>query len=226
MGFFNKLSKADLPESQDIIEIPKKLKEQSDNSKLNDITVRFFNQDFSKVIESIGKISHKTSIPIIYFDKPEKLAVIMFDDTSYIDVTRNNKLCIDVCESYPYAIDKNISIFRDDKIKYFNEKYKKSYKELEEIYKKSERKLYIPILLNNIPIPIIEIEKNYKTSMINGEWITHKKTITMNLIRQLSDIKLLERVGKKDNSALMFCALLFLLIGILTGFIMAIWVIG
>lgn len=225
LNFFNKLNKAKLPDVKDLVSIPKKLKYESENIEINKIVVRFFNQDFSKCIESIGIINHDTAIPLIYFDRPFKGAVIMFDDTSYINTSKNNELCIDVCESYPFTLDHNSELYQDLKIQYYNDtgNEKIDSKQSQELFNKTGLGYFIPVFLNKIPIPIIKIEKEKRLSIVDETFVKHRIDITQHLIRQLSNVKLLERVSNKDNTGLIYCAILFLIIGGFLGSLLMAW---
>lgn len=212
-GFFDNMRKADLPDSSEIVKIPSKLRNDAENLKCNSIKVRFFNQNFTKLIaESDGIVSYETAIPIVYFDKPAKLGVILFDDVTYTDMIRN-VTCLDVCELYAYGIDKNSSLKKELDVQYYKDlKKKRLSSKSQELYYETNCGYYVPVLLNNIPIPIIQIKKEI-TNPVDGRKVLKIVEITQNLLRMLADVKMLQRVGKKDNSALYFCALLFFLLG-------------
>jgi hypothetical protein len=221
------MSKAEFPDLNEMSQIPKKLRDEFQRTELNSIVVRFFNQSFSKVIETQGIIVHKTAIPIIYFEKPFRAGVIMFDDTSYYDVQRK-LTCIDVCESYPFTIDHSVELYRDIEIQYYNDIAN------ENINKEKSEKLkdingigyFVPVFLNNIPIPLIRIEKDIQLTFLGQNFVKIRTDITQSFLRQIADNKLLARTGSKDSTVLVYCALLFTFLGIILGIVLSAYLFG
>lgn len=220
MGIFNKLSKADFPDVSEIGNIPVTMREGFKRGELNRVTVRYFNSDFSEVIESVGKIDYTTSIPMIYFEIPFKGGIILLDKTIYSDKARCIK-CIDIVEGYIFGLDKKVDIVRQLEGQYYNDCGNgKIDKEIaEKLREESGIGYYVPVLLNSIPIPIIKLKQDISLKVIDIKQVTLLTEVTQRVIRQLADNKLLSRTGKGDNTVLVYVSVLFTLIGVVLGMI-------
>lgn len=219
MGILNGIRKINVPGIDEVVTIPSKIRNEADNQKINQIKVKFFDRFFKKCFTVNGIKEHKTSIPIVYFDKPDKLGVILFDDCTYID--ENGFECVDVCEDYPFGLNHATehTIINDLKIQYYNDMSENKLGQMsKEMFEKNGMAYYIPVMLNRIPREIIRIETKQKLNLIDDNYITHKTEITAYLVRQLSKVKMLERVGKKDNSAIVIGVILGILIGAVITF--------
>jgi len=224
MGFwnsFNKIGKS-LPETKEVLKIPSHIKETTLNINLNKISVRYFSQNFTSCIETIGEIQRLTSIPIVLFNVPDvKGAVLLIDNFTYINRSRNNELTIDVCENYPYGIDKNSDLLKFKDVQYQNirdDLTKNIINKSQKMYYQ-DRKFYIPVMLNQIPIPIIRLDDADRFQPINKKYVKLLANVSQTFIREWIDIKLLQRTGSKNTSGMVYVALMFGIIGIIFGMI-------
>lgn len=214
MSLFNWIRKTDVPDSSEIIAIPGKIKNETENQKINQVKVKYFDRFFKKCFTVNGIKEHKTSIPIVYFDKPDKLAVILFDDCTYID--ENGFECVDVVEDYPFGLNQSTEylILNDLKMQYYNDFAENKLGTIsKEMFEKNGCAYCLPVMLNRIPREIIRIDSKQKLNVIDDVYVKHKIEITQYLIRQLSKVKMLERVGKKDNSAIIIGVILGMFVG-------------
>lgn len=217
MSFLSGLRKTKLPNVDDLSKIPKSLKTSWQNTELNTIDIRFFNTNFSKMIPTVGFINRDLAVPIVYIEKPHKAGIILLDDKTYTDVS-TGKEYLDVCESYPFGLDKNIDLKFDFDAQYYNDiKENLIDKEKADILKdKTGIGYYLPVMLNNIPIPIIKYDTDVKISFLNNQKIKSITYITQALLMQMSRQKLFARTTDNDNSGMGYAFLMgFLLGGIL-----------
>lgn len=212
MGFgsiFKSMGKAKLPDAKTLSEIPKELKTSWKNAELNQISVRYFNHNFSKFMEVQGVINRDLAIPIIYIKSPHPAGIIMLDDTSYTDVVTGDTK-IDVCESYAYSLDKRVSLMFDFESQYYNDIADGSIdrKVSEKLREKTGIGYYMPVHLNGIPIPIIKTEQEINLTFLGKDKIKSITYITQALLIQLSKAKLFARTTEPDNSGLAYAFLL------------------
>lgn len=225
MSFWNKFNFLNLPDSKEVIKIPGKIKETSTNVAANRITVRYFTNDFSECLECVGEITRDTNIPLIIFNTPNiRGAVIKIDKFTYINRSRDNELTIDVSENYPYGIDKNCDLSKYNNVEYYNnfkgnltaeEQMTMSSKDL------SDCKFFIPVMLNNIPLPIIRLDDADRLSPIDKKYVKKLANVSQSFLRDISDVKLLQRVGSKNTNGYIYIAILFLIIGAFFGLILS-----
>jgi len=203
-----------VPAPADILSIPKKLKTETSNQKINEVNIRYFDRFFKKFLKLKGIKEHKTSVPIVYFDTPDKLAVIIFDDCEYLDEEGN--VWIDVCEDYPFALNQNTELVQELNIQYYND-----FAENKIATRKGDEggnlQYKIPVLLNRIPREIVRINTHEKMQQVDKAYLNNKIEITQYIIRQISKVIMLERVGKKDNSFILTGVLLGGSMGIIVG---------
>lgn len=214
MGIVSSLRRVKIPSPQQVINIPSGMKTISKNQQLNHINIRYFDRFFKKFIVLSGTKEHKTSIPIVYFESPKPLAVIIFDDTEYLD--EEGRVWIDVCEDYPFSMNYNTEL-----IQFLNQQYYNDFIENKVAEKKPDEEGYqsylIPVMLNRIPREIIRIDTQQQMALVDQKYVNHKSEITQYIIRQIGRIILLERVGKQDRSDLLTGVFLGGLIGIIVG---------
>jgi hypothetical protein len=226
MGIMNAIKQFRVPTTKEIVETPSRIRNETKKVETNSINVRFFNNDFSECIPSIGIISRKTSIPIVHFDHPEKLGCILLDNCTYFDHATNKKT-IDICESYIFGLDKDIELDLDLTKEYYNDiklgLLDKDSDRIKKLHSKTGRGYYIPVLLNNIPREIIKIDAKKK---LTGHSLEHKIEITQYMIRQLGTVRMLERLEKKDNSVIVACALMFIPLGAAIGAFITAYLLG
>ena len=208
-NIFKSMGKAKLPDAKALTEIPKDLKTSWKNAELNQITVRYFNHNFSKVIEVNGVINRDLAIPIIYIKSPHPAGIIMFDDSSYTDVV-TGETKIDVCESYAYTFDKRVSLMFDFDSQYYNDIANGAIdkKVSEKLREKTGLGYYMPVHLNGIPIPVIKTEQDINLTFLGKDTIKSITYITQALLIQLSKSKMFARTTEPDNSGLAYAFLL------------------
>jgi len=203
----NAIRRTKFPDPKTVTEIPGKLRIDSRNRNINIINIRYFDRHFRNCIITKGTIEHRTSIPIVYFECPDKLAGLVFDDSVYTDQdTKEN--WIDFCEDYPFSLQQSTELTQYLDVEYYNDFASGV------VQKKNENdpgnlSYKIPVMINRIPREIIRIDTAQRMRTVDGPYVSRKIEITQYVIRQLSKVMLLERVGKKDNS--------FILTGILLG---------
>lgn len=214
LNFFSALNKAKLPDVNELTKIPATLKTSWHNTELNVINVRFFNNNFTKMIPTTGIINRDLAIPIIYIETPHKAGIILMDDTSYFNVT-TKEMCIDVCESYPFALDKKIDLKFDWDAQYYNDITNGliDKENAEKLRKETGKGYYLPVFLNNIPIPIIKHEKNITVPFLDNAQIKSITYITQALLMQLSRSKLFARTTEDDKSGMGYAFLLGFMLG-------------
>lgn len=214
LNILKSLGKAKLPKTGEISKIPSEIKTAWQNTDLNTINVRFFNTGFSKVIRTVGHIDRSLAIPIIYIEKPLKGGIIMLDDTSYTDVT-DGETYIDVCESYPFTLDPKNDIKFDFDAQYYNDISRGfiDKKDGDKLKASGGTGYYIPVLLKNIPIPIIVIEKNMSLPFLGLKNIKSKTFITQALLLQMSKSKMFARTTDPDNGGMGYAFLLGFILG-------------
>lgn len=214
LNFLKGLSKAKLPKMDELSKIPSDIKTSWQTTELNTINVRFFNTGFSKVIRTVGHIDRSLAIPIIYIDKPLKGGIIMLDDTSYVDVT-DGETYIDVCESYPFTLDPKTDIKFDFEAQYYNDISRGfiDEKDAEKLKSAGGTGYYIPVLLNNIPVPMIVIEKTMNLPYLDLKNIKSKTFITQALLLQMSKSKMFSRTTDPENGGMGYAFLLGFILG-------------
>lgn len=221
MSFLNTLKKLTFPSPKDILNAPQVIRNESQRIDLNTINVNIYDRFFKRRTTVKGIKENKTSIPIVYFDVPYKGAVILFDDCTYIDEQTKIET-IDIVEDYPFALNRNTeyALLKDLEVQYYNDSAQNKMSEISKLqYEKTGCAYSIPVFLNRIPREIIRINTNQKMRIINSEYIENKIEITQFLIRQISKIKMLERVGKPDNSVAVIAIILGWLIGAVMTFV-------
>jgi len=153
---------------------------------------------------------------LVKFDNPFNGAILLIEDFTFINRSRNNELTIDICDNYPFGIDKNSDLIRFDDVKYYNHVKdaitEKVLGKSKGMYYK-DRKFFIPVMLNQIPLPIIRLDDADRLQPVNKKYVKKLATITQNFLRAISDVKLLERVGSKSSTGYVYVAILFTLIG-------------
>lgn len=199
MSWLNTIRNTKVPSPGEVLSIPKKIKTESKNQKVNSINVKYWDRHFRNPKTVIGTIDNKTSVPMVYFETPDKMAGIIFDDSIYTD--EEGKRWIEFCEDYPYALDRNTDLAQFQGVEYYNNSVEK--------IPEGQLDYKIPMLLNRIPREIIRINTKEKLNSINKAYVDNKIEITKHILRQFGNIVMLERVGKKDNS--------FIITGILMG---------
>ena len=219
MSILDTIRHIKVPAPKQIIEIPDKIRETSKNNNINTINVRYFDRFFKRCNTVKGTISRNTSIPIIYFNSPQKLAGIVFDDSTYLD--ENNQLWIDFCEDYPYALNYNTELIEFLKVQYYND-FAADKIEIMRNDADCYKNYLIPVLLNRIPREVIKINTRQRLRLVDENFVKNKIEITQNLIRQFGDIIMFSRVGKKDNSFIITGVLIGMSIGIIIGIFSAV----
>ena len=220
MGFWSTVKKIRVPAPSELADIPGQIRTTTQNQKLNEINIRYFDRFFKKCISVKGIKDHKTSIPIVYFETPQPLACIIFDDSEYLN--ERNELTIDICEDYPYALNWNSELVIHLNQQYYNDFIENKVPEKKEgvegwkVYK-------IPVLLNRVPREVIRVHPDEGIlRSTKPEDIQRKSEITQYLIRQIGKLKFLERVGKEDNhdliTGVLIGAPIFILVGIFISF--------
>jgi len=214
MGFLNGMKKIKLPDMNELSKIPATIKTSWQNTELNTITVRFFNTNFSKVIVTTGIINRDLAIPIIYIEQPHKAGIILLDDSSYTDVT-TGEICIDVCESYPFCLDKNINLQFDWDAQYYND-IANGFIDKDiaaKLRDKTGKGYYLPVFLNNIPIPVIKYETEVNVPFLDNAKIKSITYVTQALLMQMSRTKLFARTTDDDKSGMGYAFLLGFIAG-------------
>lgn len=244
MSFSSTLKSIKFPDTKEALETPSRIREETDKTNLNHITVMYFTRKFAKCIRVKGVISHETSVPIIYFNKPENLGIIDFDNTSFYDETLK-ELCIIVSEDYLFSLDMNseYKLIHNLKIQYYNDtiRYKAKSKDIKKIgnrgkllFEKTNCAYMLPIFLNNIPREVIKIniENNVLDNTIQDSDVEEKNTqieekilndydkkieVTQYIVRQFATVKMLSNLQKPNNSIIIACALMFIPLGLIMG---------
>jgi hypothetical protein len=209
------------PTIKDLSNIPKELKDSAYNKISNTITIRYFlNMNFNISQDITGEIIHDKGLPLIIFDRPFQGAILFLEDCTYINQSKDNELTIDLVKDYPFGIDHKSDLLRFDNITYANKQFEIKICDSQSKYYKKSYKLYIPMMLNRTPMPIIRLDDADRLlKPVNLEEVKRLANITQVFLRSFIRINLLLRTGNK-NQNLGFIALFFILIGfILDNFI-------
>jgi hypothetical protein len=219
MGIMDAIRRTKTPDMKEILSLPAKTKQAVKNQKLNSINVRYFDRHCRKFITTIGVIEHKTDIPLVYWDNPFKLGGIMFDESVYYDI--NNDPWIDFIEDYPFGLAYKSELQTFLNVEYLNavagDQLDREYSEY--MINRGNTAYMIPLSLNKIPREIIRIEIDSVMISKNEAYVKQKMQITQWLVRQMGNIPMYERVGKKDNSFIIFGVILGFLPGVIVGMI-------
>ena len=216
MGFLSDLSNAArrivIPTPEDVLAVPKKLRKTSENAKLNEINVRYWDRSFRNPKDFKGTIDTTTSIPIVYFDNPKPNAIIQFDDCTYED--KEGKIWIEAAQDYAYGIDRN-----SDLAEFLNTRYYNDFADgkVQDIKDEKYKAYMIPVLLNRIPRPIIKINLGEKLNVKDHTWVTVVAEVTKDMIQQLGTSEFLRGRGKKSNGAFFVGCMLGGFAGIVAG---------
>jgi len=214
-NFFNSVGK-DLPETKEVINIPKQFRETVENTKLNRITIRYFDKDFLNSNDINGEIVNIAGVSLILFNVPFKGAILITEGVIYNNWSKEGEKTIDITENYPYGIDKKSSLLRFSDIKYYNIFKDVDYlNNSQQAYYKKEYKFYIPVMLNKIPLPIIELANAERYTIIDKDHIKTLANISQDWIRNFLGIKVMERSNNKKNSGAVYIAI----VGILSGMV-------
>ena len=220
MGIASTIKRMRVPAPSELIAIPNQMKTATKNQKLNQVNIRYFDRFFKKCIILTGTKEYKTSIPIVYFESPNALACIVFDDSEYMD--EQNRIWIDICEDYPFALNHNTEL-----VQILNQQYYNDFAENKIAIKKDGEQGYesykIPVLLNRIPREVTRINPGEKNMVqMDEKYLANKGEVTQYILRQIGRIKFLERVGKEDNhdliTGVLVAAPIFILVGIFISF--------
>jgi len=230
MGFWNSFNKIgkQLPESKEVFKIPSKIKETAINVSLNKIAINYFSNNFHLKDEFVGEITRDTDIPLIIFNSPNvNGAILLISDFTYINRSRNNELTIDISENYPYGIDKNSDVIKFKDVDYYNNfkdmDVRNNLKDKSQmLYYKKKYKFFIPVMLNQIPLPIIKLDDaDNRVTKIDKAYVKKLANVSQSFLRMIGDVKLLQRTGSKNSSGFIYVAILFLVIGIVGGLILS-----
>ena len=212
-----------LPSGKEIINVPKKIKDETRQSEIETIIVRLFNSDFSKKSPNFnGRFDYSTSPPLIYFAN-DSLAVIYANNSSYID-EEDNKRYIDVCSDNLYDIKKDVNLVIDMNKKYRNDikKGKINQSISEDLMNKTGLPYYLPVVLANIPREVINIRVKEANTYDSNGFIE----LTQNILTQFGTIEMLRRMQKPSNNQIIACALIFIPIGVAIGSFISIYLMG
>jgi len=213
---FNKVGKS-IPDTKEIIKIPTQIRENSLNINLNKIAVTYWNRDFSEKVETTGEIIHFTSMSLVLFNIPDKKgAILLLNKCTHINRSKNNERCIEVAENYPYGLDRNSDLIKFSDVIYQDIRddiRQTGMGESKKLYYK-DYKLYIPVMLNEIPIPIIRLDDAERLQKINSAYVKQLANISQTFLREWIDIELLKRTNSgKTVAGAIYIAILFFSIG-------------
>jgi hypothetical protein len=230
MGFwgnFNRMGKS-LPNMKDVIKVPSEVRNQATNVSLNKIAVRYWEMDFADCHDTIGEIMRFGSTSLVLFQIPDcKGAILLLNKTTYINRSRNNERCIEVCANYPFSLDRNSDIIKFADVHYQDIKNNIKVSDSQEAYYTNVkeaikgRKLFVPRMMNETVIPIIRLDDADRLTPIDKKYTKMAANITQTFLREWIDVKLLQRTGSKNTSGMVFVAGLFLAVGTIFGLILS-----
>src|SRR5659263_129600 len=230
MGFWNSFNKIgkQLPDSKEVFKIPSRIKETAINVSLNKIAIRYFSNNFHLCDEFIGEITRDTDIPLVIFNSPHvNGAVLLIQDFTFINRSRNNELTMDISENYPFGIDKNSDVIKFKDVDYYNNfkdmDVRNNLKDKSQmLYYKKKYKFFIPVMLNQIPLPIIKLDDaDNRVTKIDKAYVKKLANVSQSFLRMIGDVKLLQRTGSKNSSGFVYVAILFLVFGVVGGLILS-----
>lgn len=202
---------------EDLTKISKQAKDTAYNTKSNKITIRFFKDLSFKNSEDVnGEIIHTKDLSVILIDRPFEACILYVDDCTYYNTSKENELTINAVKDYPFGIDMKSDLLKFNGIEYHNTKFKIR------ITDKSQKKyydktydFYIPVLMNNIPLPIIRLDNADRIlKPVNQEEVKRLCNISQTFLRQFTRLKLLERTGNKKDG-IGWIAIFFIFVGMI-----------
>jgi len=213
------------PDLKEFTGLPQKFKDNIYNIKANKITVRYFSDmRFESCQDIIGEIIFNAGYPLIIFNTPFEGAILLNNDCTYRNLSKDGELTIDIVPDYPFGIDKSCDLKRFDGVDYYNNIYEVNIldKSQEDYYKK-KYKLFFPIMLNKIPIPIIRLDNADKLlKPVNNEYVKKLSNVSQIMLRTYLRIELLKRTGNKKDGvgwvAIFFIAIGMVIMMIINGF--------
>jgi hypothetical protein len=221
---FNKVGKS-LPNSKEVFKIPSQVKNDTLNISLNKIDVTYWNREGTEKIETIGDIRRFQSTSLVTFEVPNcKGAILLLNGTTFINRTKNNNIGIEVCENYPFSLDRNSDLLRFSDVDYQDIRddiRTKTLSTSQNLYYK-DYKLFIPRMMGEVPIPIIRLDNAERLQKVDSNYVKQLSNISQTFLREWIDIELLKRTGNnKTVAGAIYIAILFFVIGSFSGLIIS-----
>lgn len=204
MGFFDGIEKIKLPNIGNLIHEGKDIKTQIKKIDINGINVRYWNKDCTYYTPTKGIIYRYTNVSLVIMKIPEKLGVIIIDNTIHFNkFTKEEEL--DVIEGFGFTVDLSHQPILE-----------KELSELKTIIAKKEIKdiknYTIPAMINKIPVPIVRVNLNQNLGTL-PDYVA----ISQKFLYEISMVKILQKVNKQKHEGLFIVLVLGIFIGIFLG---------
>lgn len=216
MSLFKGLRKSNVT-LEDLTKISKQAKDTAYNTKSNKITVRFFKDLSFKNSEDItGEIVHTKDLSVILIDRPFESCILYLDECCYYNTSKENELTINAVKDYPFGIDLKSDLLKFKGIEYYNNNFRIKINDKSQLkYYNKTFKFYIPVLMNNIPLPIIRLDNADRIlKPINQDEIKKLSNISQTFLRQFVRLELLKRTGNKKDG-IGWIAIFFIFVGMI-----------
>lgn len=216
MNLFKGLRKSGVS-IEDITNISKNAKNSAYNKKSNKIMVRFYDDlSFGDSEDIEGEIIHTKDISLILIERPLEACILYVEGVTYHNKSKDNELTINAVKDYPFGLDFRSDLVKHNGIEYRNNQYTiRLFNESQQKYYNKQYKFYIPILMDNIPIPIIRLDYADRILIpVDKDNVKRLSNISQVFLRQFIRLKLLERTGNKKDG-IGWIAIFFIAIGMI-----------